>query len=34
MDLFGSLSCALSGHDWIYRKKFRVCDYCGKKQRL
>lgn len=34
MDLFGAFSCVLSGHDWIYRKKYRVCDFCGKLQRL
>lgn len=34
MDLFGALSCALNGHDWIYRKSYRVCDFCGKLQRL
>lgn len=34
MDIFGAVSCALVGHDWIYRRGFRVCDYCGKLQKI
>lgn len=33
MDLIGEMTCLLTGHDWVYRRKYRVCEYCGKIQR-
>lgn len=33
MGLFEGLGCALTGHDWVYTSKFRVCEYCGRLER-
>lgn len=34
MDLFGRAACALTGHDWLYRVRYRVCAYCSKLERF